>query len=454
MNKGENIYNLKGFSKVFRFTLTQTFKNKGYRFSFIILVLMMMLMGPINYLSGNAGSNAARNVDSLSFEEASISKLYILNDSGVSLEKSDIEAVFLEKARVSEAGVPLEMVEGKKLEDIENELGTTDALIYISLAMDGYHVNGIICKSEESDITAADLESAVSIVSTAFEEAKLKAAGLKTEDVQKLMSGVSSGEILTEKKYIEKKDDPVTGGRFFAFFMGFNIIIMMVSSLSASYIVSSVTEEKQSKLVETLLVSIRPMALLVGKIAGMMSYVVLMLVAGLVGSRVSDFIMRNVLKLDMTNYVGSGMDFSLFTKNGVKGFVVLFLALIMSYLFFAFVAGLFGSAVSKTEDVQSATGSVMMFTMIGYFGSFFVGMSENQTLWMVESLVPPFSFFSAPILFIMGKIPLWTFLTGTAIQAVIIVALTMLAAKTYRVLILSDSSKPTLKAILDAGRGK
>ena len=454
MNKGENIYNLSGFSKVFRFTLTQTFKNKGYRFSFIILVVMMMLMGPINYLSGNAGSNAAKSVDSFSFEEASIKKLYILNKSGVSFEKSDIEAAFAENAKDTESGVPLEMVEGKELSDIESKLGTTEALIYINRDEDGYHVNGIISKNEESDISAVDLDSAVSIISTAFEEAKLKGAGLKTEDVAKLMGGVSSGETLTEKKYMEKKADPVTGGRFFAFFMGFNIIIMMVSSLSASYIVSSVTEEKQSKLVETLLVSIRPMALLVGKIVGMMTYVVLMLLAGLAGSRISDFVMRNVIKLDMTNYMGSGMDFSLFTQNGVKGFAVLLLSLVMSYLFFGFVAGLFGSAVSKTEDVQSATGSVMMFTMIGYFGSLFGGMSENSTMWIAESLIPPFSFFSAPILFIMGKIPVWTFLVGIGIQAVVIVALVMLAAKTYRVLILSDSSTPTLKAILKAGRGK
>ena len=146
MNKGENIYNLSGFSKVFRFTLTQTFKNKGYRFSFIILVVMMMLMGPINYLSGNAGSNAAKSVDSFSFEEASIKKLYILNKSGVSFEKSDIEAAFTENAKDTESGVPLEMVEGKELSDIESKLGTTEALIYINRDEDGYHVNGIISK--------------------------------------------------------------------------------------------------------------------------------------------------------------------------------------------------------------------------------------------------------------------------------------------------------------------
>ena len=55
--------------------------------------------------------------------------------------------------------------------------------------------------------------------------------------------------------------------------MIYSILVLMVSIFSVSYIVRAVVEEKSSKLVETLLVSIRPLALILGKILAVMACV-------------------------------------------------------------------------------------------------------------------------------------------------------------------------------------
>ena len=57
-NEKENIYSLKGFDKVFKFTLAQTFKNKAYIVSLVMFILVMSLMGPIQYFSSKSKPHA------------------------------------------------------------------------------------------------------------------------------------------------------------------------------------------------------------------------------------------------------------------------------------------------------------------------------------------------------------------------------------------------------------
>ena len=88
MNNRENIYSLEGFSKVFKFTVRQTFKNKGYLLSFVIFVLVMTLMGPLQYLGQSAGQGAAE--DSMNFNSADVDvdNIYIYDQLGV-IQSSD-----------------------------------------------------------------------------------------------------------------------------------------------------------------------------------------------------------------------------------------------------------------------------------------------------------------------------------------------------------------------------
>ena len=57
-----------------------------------------------------------------------------------------------------------------------------------------------------------------------------------------------------------------------------------------------------------------------------------------------------------------------------------------------------GAACTKTEDAQSATGTVTMLVFIGYFASMMITSNDKAIVSTVASLVPPVSFFTAPIL--------------------------------------------------------
>ena len=62
---------------------------------------------------------------------------------------------------------------------------------------------------------------------------------------------------------------------------------MILCLMSASYVIRAVVEEKDSRLVELLLVSVKPMALLAGKILAVMAFTFGWLLAMLAGLGVS-----------------------------------------------------------------------------------------------------------------------------------------------------------------------
>ena len=124
----------------------------------------------------------------------------------------------------------------------------------------------------------------------------------------------------------------------------------------------------------------------------------------------------------------------------------------IAYFSFSLLSGLFGSACVKQEDIQTATGFSMMITMVGYMGAIFGGIPDNTTINVLFSLLPHFSYYSLPVMYLCGRVGLPVFLLSVLLQLGIIVMLLMLSARTYRNLILSDSSTPKLSAILKSAK--
>jgi len=449
-NSKENIYSLNGFGKVYRFTFKQTIKNKGFLLAAIMMILMMAMMKPLMYLLSRSGDNAAQSMTvTLSTIEAE--KLYILNETAFYMDKE--RAIPVEVGDISEKAVKRENVTIYNLGEESDEnliagLTAKDILVIIRAEGNDYKMNGII--SDNSEVSIRNLDRATSYVGERFRDERKLQLSLDDSDLQSLGAGISTEGTMTAKEYTEEKEYTLTSAEYNGLAMGFALIIMVVASLASSYIISSVNEEKTSKLAETLLVSVRPMALLLGKVLGMLTFVMGTIVCGVLMSYLADFIMTNVMNLDTSKLGQAGINLAIFTGYGVKGLVAFVAEILIALLAFGIFSGIMGSACSKTEDQQSAITVVTMITLIGYMGTMYFGMKSDFT--MIGSLVPPISFFMSPAAYVAGRIGLGVFLGSCAIQIAIIIGLLVLGAKTYRNLLLSDSSKPKLQAIFAAAK--
>ena len=458
MNKRENIYSLEGFSKVFKFTVRQTFKNKGYLLSFVIFVLVMTLMGPLQYLGQSAGQGAAEDSMNFNSAEVDVDNIYIYDQLGVIQSSDNVKDLYESRGKDDdkEAGITSDKIHVEDATDASEDsiisgLKKKDVAVVITASETGYKVNGII--ADDSDVEIDDLDGITEVIKDDFDTKRFEDNDVKAEDAQMIFSGVNTDGVTSETEYLSKESKAISGQKYMFYMLGFSMIVFIVVSMSASYIITSVTEEKQSKLVESLLVSVRPMALLLGKVCGMMSYVVLLLVCGVIGSNISGYVMENVFNITEEKFSNSGFNFSIFKDFGVVGGVALVLSVILAFLAFGMISGLFGSTCNKTEDMQNATGNVMTISMISYFAAVAAGGMDNDIVNKLIALIPPFSYFAAPVTYVTGRISAPILIVSYVIQIALIVGIVVISAKSYRNLLLSDSTTQKLKTIFKSAKG-
>ena len=463
-NKGNSAFDMTGFGKVFSFTLKETFKNKAYRTSFIAMVVMMTIMGPISYLGGRAGGKAAEDAygsvkpEFATDEDKDAIKIYLVNETDITLDAENIE--FDDEFMSQDMVKPVDKLPA--LTDTEYGFVITKEQ---SDEKDTYVVSGII--SDESKISATELDNLAKTILSSFQIQMEEQE--KDEEVIRFNSlRLQDGSITTELDMNGANDNKLPNEVVIAICTVYAIIIFMLVSLTASYIMASINEEKDSKLVETLLLSVKPMALVMGKIVAMLVYVMLMFAAGGLGASISNSLMLVMFPMEQTSEVASQVASNVSVSDtgiqvsGVElpinlgtvdvttlviGIIAIILNLFLTFFIFAMLAGIFGSACVKKEDLGSANTLLMSVALVGYIGSLVLANFTNPIIDTVISVVPFISSFVAPVYLLAGRIGFVTYFISFVLQVALVFALIWLCARVYKKMLLNDSEKFSLGLI-------
>ncbi len=202
-----------------------------------------------------------------------------------------------------------------------------------------------------------------------------------------------------------------------------NILLFLLLQTYGQWVVTAVTREKASRVVEVLLAVIRPRQLLVGKVIGIgtvaLVHAAVLIAVALVTTRVMD--------VDIASGIAVG-DLLLAAAWFVLGY-----ALYCS----AYAAA--GSLVSRVEDAQTAAFPIMLPLLFGYIASFSVADGANTLVWVL-AFIPPTAVVAMPTLYAVGEAPLWAVGVSMALTVAAIVAVGLLAARIYE------------RSVLHAGR--
>lgn len=228
---------------------------------------------------------------------------------------------------------------------------------------------------------------------------------------------------------------------------GFSILVLMLCVFSSSFIIRSVVDEKASKLVELLMVSVKPLALITGKILAVMVYVFGQFAAMFVCLWLSFFL--TPMFLDTTavdRALAASPVFSSLLSFDLWTLVVAFVSLILGYLTFSILAGLVGVGCSTVEDMEPASLSAMIPVLAGYIVSCVsTGFHGGSALFF--ALCPIVSVFCAPVSYALGNIGLGTLCLSWILQAVVVFLLARLCAGVYGALILYKGSRIRFKQL-------
>lgn len=236
---------------------------------------------------------------------------------------------------------------------------------------------------------------------------------------------------------------------------GYSLFAMMMVLFSATFIVRAVLEEKSSKLVETLRVSIKSEAMIMGKQLAIITFVLSMLLLIIAGFAVSYF--ASGLFID-TSFVGNTLTNVGITKDVLNiGFglvAVTFVSLLLACVLLSQIAALSGAGCSSMEDMESANMTATMLVLVCYMITV-IASPINSEPSMILALCPFLSSFAMPTYYAMGQIGFGVVAASWALQIVVILALYKLSGKVYDSLIMHNGKRIKMSKILAMGlKGK
>jgi len=207
-----------------------------------------------------------------------------------------------------------------------------------------------------------------------------------------------------------------------------SLLLLVAIMLYGNLVLTGVTEEKSSRVVEVLLARMPARNLLAGKVAGI----------GLLGF--AQFAATALAALVAALAVGSA-DIPA-VGVGVLAWVVAWF--VLGYAIYAMAYGALGSLASRTEDASSAAIPVSVVLFAAYWASYMVVADNPDSAGSkVVSLFPATAPFAMPGRIALGAAAWWEPVIATALTVAAIAGLAVLAGRVYTGAILHTG--PTLK---------
>lgn len=249
------------------------------------------------------------------------------------------------------------------------------------------------------------------------------------------------------KNYIDDMNSDFDGK--YAIQYAYSFVLLMMSIIGSSYIVRTVVEEKSSKLVETLLVSINSKNMILGKILAVMALTVLKVIVIGIGVYASYLITTLVVSKSAVYNAVSNVGISTIILNmGIINVIFMFISGIIAFFIFSMLAGLVAAGCNSVDEEESQVQSAMLVIMVSYFVSSFLSPISLPTVQYVGSLIPLVSAFMAPVNYMMGSIPWFILVASWIINLCIAVVVYKLSGNLYDSLILYRGKPLKLTKIL------
>lgn len=289
---------------------------------------------------------------------------------------------------------------------------------------------------------------------------KIEDLGLTNDQVSFLNSSLNMRTVILGESGGENQvSTEVTSGLAYIA----SILIYMFIILYSSQVMRGVAEEKNNKIVEVMILSVKPFQLMIGKVLGIaavgLTQLVLWMVLTGVMARIGISLMSpeaidpsSIDSLSIANQAigdsNASKVFSMIASVDVVAILLSFLFyFITGYLLYSALFAAVGSAVGQDSDSQQFTIVVTFPLIIGLMLSGVVLNDPDGIVATWASIIP----FTAPII-MMTRLPFGVpvpELIASAIAMIIAFIFTIwVAGRIYRVGILANNSKTNFKTML------
>ncbi|MDR6158488.1 ABC-2 type transport system permease protein [Chryseobacterium sp. SLBN-27] len=299
----------------------------------------------------------------------------------------------------------------------------------------------------------------VSDITDVIKKEKIKQLGIAEKQLMNLDKSFTLKTINVSEN--NKEDSDLA----FGVKSGLSILLMYVTFMFIIIygvrVMRSVLEEKNNRVVEIIISSVKPFELMMGKILGVtlvaltqfVVWITMSVIGALVLNTGFSSIQKNIPggneelagKLDVAQ-IATQVSHSLLELNFPLIIFVFIVFFLLGYIFYSSIYAAIGSAVDNETETQQFTLFAILPLMLGMYGSFSLMNNPDGPLGFWLSIIP----FTSPVAMIARipfGVPAWQIALSIGLLLGTTIFMIFVAGKIYRVGILMYGNKATLKEI-------
>lgn len=259
---------------------------------------------------------------------------------------------------------------------------------------------------------------------------------LQESDIDRsLVQRLQSGLVITEHHVDTAGQASVTQseGASLALVYVFALLLAFATFFAGGYLMSSVIEEKETRMVEIILSTIKPLPLLVGKV----------LAAGLLGlTQIVIWIATAIFVLDRLANIIPALG-AIVVPPGTLLWVTLYF--LLGFLFFAGVYAAIGAVSTSMREGPQFAVIVTLPAMLPFYFLFIFTETPNAALPVILSLFPVTAPLAMVQRLVLTDVPLIEMVISLGLLAVAAVGTVWLAGRVFRVNTLLAGQLPKLR---------
>lgn len=431
--------------------ISREFSERVAKKSFIIttllmpVVMMLMMLAPALVML---------------FSTPSEKRLAVVDESGIMLPALIADRENLESLTLCSTSAPLDSIIADP---------SYDGVLFIGADIVDNPANATLYLHDAGSMKTEGAIAAT--LERTIESERLKHYNI--ENLPKILEEVKADVYLSTVRVDESGDNTETSSSVsYILGLAMTFILYMFLLMYGQMVMTSIIEEKNNRVLELMVSSVKPITLMMGKIIGVgLVAVTQVAIWCVLLCAVSAFVMPLMMPAEMSSQMSMmqagtldlstvdspemlqamGMFASPAYIATLFGYILLFL--VGGFLFYASIFAAIGSAVDNIQDASQLQTFAVVPIMLGIVLSMTIVEDPNSSIALWCSMIP----FTSPMLMLSRipfGIPTWQIIVSVVILYLSFVGMAWIAAKIYRVGIFMYGKKPTFRDLLRWARYK
>ncbi len=449
---------LTGLGNIYGFTVVQSLKTKSMKIVTCILCVIALLSMPIITLINGSGEKNSTSIKKVKVVD--MTGFQLTDDLEVLKDDDIYKDIVYEEADIDYG----KMTPDTKMKDIYEFEEDAD-YVYMQITYFDNIFGTEVIYSNDTKVKKSDVTDYCDFVSENFRSIIVKHSNLTEEQLKT----VNSTEVITyqedkeldEKAETLKEDESTSRAKYWIIYF-MTMLVLFALAFGGERVAMNIVTDKASKVMEYLLTSVKPMAVVVGKILA--SVTVLFIQLGLVVvSLVVSVIVNGLIFSD-----GKGLAvppalkriFNINNFAGLNVYNVLFAILILvgGFIFFGLIAGLAGASVSKLDEIAEGVKMYSFTLVISAYVVLFCVIQETyegtSAMRYVIMFLPFTSVFIVPAMLITGYMTLIETIISLAVMCAGLLLMIKFVSNVYESMVYYSGAPLKLKDIINISKKK